>query len=159
MTRLLGVDVGSKRIGLAVGDTDSGAVMPLMTIRHVDAERDARTIATIVREQRIDELVVGLPYSLDGSEGPQALATRDWAATIAQICGLTVTWRDERMTTEYAIERVGGQSRGRSGGPPSAHARRAYRARLDRLAAAAIVQAEIDGRRLIPDTERVQGDS
>jgi putative Holliday junction resolvase len=159
VTRLLGVDVGSKRIGLAVGDTVTGAVVPLTTIRHVDVERDARTIATIVGEQRIDELVVGLPYSLDGSEGPQALATRDWASAIAQSCGLPLSWRDERMTTEDAIGRIGAQSRGRSGGPPSTHARRSYRARLDRLAAAAIAQAEVDARRSIADTERVQGDS
>ena len=118
MTRLLGVDLGTRRIGLALGDTDTGSVVPLATISRSSVERDGRTVAKIVDEQRVDELVVGLPLA----------------------------WRDERLTTEDAISRVGRPSRGRSGGPPSPAARRSHRARLDRLAAAAIVQAELDAR-------------
>ena len=67
MTRLLGVDLGTQRIGLAVGDTATGSVVPLTTIRRADIERDARTIARSRQEQRIDELVVGLPLNMDGS--------------------------------------------------------------------------------------------
>lgn len=146
MTRLLGVDLGEQRIGLAVGDSVTGSVVPLTTIRRATPERDAQTLAAIASEQRIDELVVGLPLSLDGAEGPQAAATRDWALAVAGQCALPLSWRDERLTTEAAIARVGRPGRGRSGGPPSAAARRSYRARLDRLAAAAIVQAELDAR-------------
>jgi putative Holliday junction resolvase len=146
VTRLLGIDLGERRIGLAVGDTATGAVLPLTTISRATVERDARTLSAIASEQRIDEIVVGLPLSLDGSEGPQAAATREWGTAVADICALPLAWRDERMTTEAAMGRVGQPSRGRSGGPPTAAARRAYRARLDRLAAAAIVQAEMDAR-------------
>jgi putative holliday junction resolvase len=146
MTRLLGVDLGERRIGLAVGDTTSGSVVPLATTRRATPERDSQTLARIAAEQRIDELVIGLPLSLDGSEGPQAATTREWAAAVADTCAMSVSWRDERMTTEDALRQVGGPGRGRSGGPPSAAARRAHRARLDRLAAAAIVQAEMDAR-------------
>jgi putative Holliday junction resolvase len=159
VTRLLGVDLGEKRIGLAVGDTLTASVVPLATIRRADVERDARTVSSVAREQRIDELVVGLPLNMDGSTGDQAARTRDWALAVADICGLPLSWRDERLTTEGAIERAGPPARGRSGGPPSAKARAAYRARLDQLAAAAIVQAEIDGRAAIAHTGHVQGES
>ena len=159
MTRLLGVDLGTQRIGLAVGDTATGSVLPLTTIRRADIERDARTVATVIAEQRVDELVVGLPFNMDGSEGAQAQQTREWAEAVAATCNVSLNWRDERLTTEDAIDRAGPQSRGRSGGPPSAKARRAYRAKLDRLAAAAIVQAEVDARLAIAETEHVQGDS
>lgn len=159
MTRLLGVDLGARRIGLAIGDTASGSVVPLATIQRGDVKRDARTLSNIAREQRIDELVVGLPLNMDGTEGEQAEQTREWALAITHIAALPIYWRDERLTTEDAIERVGPPSRGRSGGPPSASARRAYRARLDRLAASAIVQAEIDVRATMAQTGLVEGES
>ncbi len=146
MTRLLGVDLGTRRIGLAVGDTESGSVIALTTISRSELERDGRTIARIAEEQRIAELVVGLPLNMDGSEGPQAQSTREWAAAVADLTALPLAWRDERLTTEDAIARVGRPPRGRSGGAPSAAARRSHRARLDQLAAAAIVQAEMDAR-------------
>lgn len=146
MTRLLGVDLGTRRIGLAVGDTATGSVVPLKTIARASVERDSRTIASIAQEQRTDELVVGLPLNMDGTEGAQAQSTREWGLVVAELCDLPLAWRDERLTTEDAIERVGRPRRGRSGGAPSPAARRSHRARLDRLAAAAIVQAEMDAR-------------
>lgn len=158
MTRLLGVDLGTKRIGLAVGDTQTGSVVPLTTIRRSERELDAGKIASVAAEQRIDELVVGLPLNMDGSEGGQALSTRTWAVAVAELAALPLAWRDERLTTERAMERIGPPPRGKSGGAPSPEARRAYRARLDRLAAAAIVQAEIDARRDIAETGHVAGD-
>jgi putative Holliday junction resolvase len=156
MTRLLGVDLGTERIGLAVGDTVTGSVTPLTTIHRGAVERDVRTIATLAAEQRVDELVVGLPLNMDGSEGAQAAQTRTWADAVADQTALPLNWRDERLTTEDAMDRIGSPARGKSGGPPSAKARRAYRARLDREAAAAIVQAEINARRAMAETDSVQ---
>ena len=69
MTRLLGIDLGERRIGLAIADTDTGVVRPLSTIRRADPERDAATLGRVAAEQRVDELVVGLPLNMDGSEG------------------------------------------------------------------------------------------
>ncbi len=158
MSRLLGVDLGTRRIGLAVGDTANGSVMPLTTISRSDIERDARTISNIVREQRVDELVVGLPLNMDGTEGSQATQTREWALAITAKIDLPLAWRDERLTTAHAIDQIGAPARGKSGGPPSAKARRAHRARLDRMAAAAIVQAEIDARLAIADSGVVEGE-
>ncbi len=146
MTRLLGIDLGERRIGLAVADTDTGVVRPLSTIRRGDAERDAATLGRVAAEQRVDELVIGLPFNMDGSEGTQAAVTREWAALVVVALRLPVAWRDERLTSEAAERRVGAARRGRSGGPPSSASRNAQRSRVDREAAAAIVQAELDAR-------------
>ena len=71
-------------------------------------------------EHDAEELVVGLPLSLDGSEGPQATSTREWAAAVVPLTGLRVSWQDERHTSQEAERRIGSPARGRSGGPPSA---------------------------------------
>jgi putative Holliday junction resolvase len=146
MSRLLAIDLGTRRVGLAIGDTDTGAVRPLATIRRASIERDARTLATLCTEQRIDELLVGLPLNMDGSEGAQAAATRAWAGSIGERLGRQVHWRDERLTSLRAEWQLGRPGRGPNGGPPSPAARNAWRARVDRGAAAIIVQAELDER-------------
>jgi putative Holliday junction resolvase len=147
MTRLLGVDLGTRRIGIAVGDTDSGVVRPLAMLRRsADAVHDAERVARLVDEQRIDEIIVGLPLNMDGSEGPQAAHTREWGAHVATLVPVPLGWRDERLTSEIAEVRTGMMRRGRSGGAPSAAARNSHRARIDREAAANILQAELDAR-------------
>ena len=82
----------------------------------------------------------------DGTEGPQAAATRAWAAAIERGTGLRVTWRDERYTSQDAEQRIGAPRRGRAGGAPSAVAMRSWRARVDREARRRILQAELDER-------------
>ncbi len=147
MTRLLGVDLGTRRIGLAVADTRTGEVRPLATLRRAPSvERDAERVARFVEEQRIQELIVGLPLNMDGSEGGQAAETREWGAGIAALVAVPLGWRDERLTSEIAEVRTGLVRRGRSGGAPSPAARNAYRGRIDREAAANILQAELDAR-------------
>jgi putative Holliday junction resolvase len=146
VTRLLGIDLGSRRIGVALAVTQTGQVRPLATLRRASSDRDRESNSRLVMEHAVDEIVVGLPLSLDGRAGPQVTATRAWAEAVLPAIGLPIAWRDERMTTERSLERLGGPSRGASGGPPSANARRAHRARLDREAAVLILQAEIDAR-------------
>lgn len=146
MSRLLGIDLGTRRIGVALGDTTTGQARPLVTLARRDIEHDAANLHRLVLEHGVQELVVGLPLSLDGSEGTQAADTRDWAAAIAPLIGLRITWQDERHTSQDAEHRLGGPGRGRAGGPPSAAALRSYRARVDREAATAIVQAALDVR-------------
>jgi putative Holliday junction resolvase len=145
--KLLGVDVGERRIGVAVGDSVTGDVRALTTIRRQDAHADTVTLRRLADEQGATELVVGLPLLADGTEGKQAGLTRAWAEGVAPLLNLPVAWRDERHTSQLAEARVGAFARrGRSGGPPSPAARRAHRARIDREAAASIVQAELDAR-------------
>lgn len=146
MTRLLGIDLGARRVGLAVADTGTGVIRPLATVRRSSLEREAATLSRVVEDQHVDELVIGLPLNSDGTEGPQAVATRDWAAAIVPAVGLPCSWRDETFSSQRAEARVGRIRRGRSGGPPSPSARDAHRASLDREAAALILQAELDAR-------------
>jgi putative Holliday junction resolvase len=143
---LLAVDVGTRRIGVAVGDELSGVARPLTTFPRGTVTRDVARLATLAREHGATELVVGLPLNADGTEGSQALDTRAWADAIREDLGLDIAWRDERWTSVDAEARLGGVRRGRSGGPPSPQARRSYRARVDRQAAALILQAELDAR-------------
>ncbi len=143
--RLLGVDLGERRIGIAVGDVATRAASPLSTLgRSRTPAQDARALARLAAEQRAGGLVVGLPLNADGSEGPQAADTRAWAAAVAVESGLPLLFHDERLTSQRAERRIGGPPRGRSGGPPGPGQRDAHRARIDREAAALILQDYFD---------------
>jgi putative Holliday junction resolvase len=147
MTRLLGIDLGERRIGVAIADDDGSMARAHSTLRRsATLDRDAAALADLIEANEIAELVVGLPLEASGSEGPQAAITRAWAGGIADRVAVTITFRDERLTSHVAEERLGPMKRGRSGGPPSRTQRDAYRARVDREAAAIILQDELDAR-------------
>ena len=153
MTRLLGIDLGSKRIGLAIADAGIGIARSLATVnRGATPDDDAATLARVCREQDVVELVVGLPIEAHGAEGAMAEAAREWAAAVADRLELPVTLRDERLSSFEAERRLGRMPRGRSGGPPSRTQRNAFRARIDREAASVILQDELDARRRLDDT-------
>jgi putative Holliday junction resolvase len=147
VTSLLGVDLGERRIGLALGDPGTGIARPLRTVARRDVAGDIATLVALVREHHVEGLVVGLPLSSDGSEGDQAARTRAWADAVAPALGLPVSWQDERHTSLGAEARIGGPGRGRAGGPPSSAKLRGWRARVDREAATAILQAALDRQR------------
>jgi putative Holliday junction resolvase len=147
MTRLLGIDLGERRIGLAIAEPGAEPARPLATIpRATSLDADAAHLATVVRDQRIDELVVGLPLEASGREGPMAVAARAWAAAMGASLERPVRLRDERLSSHVAEDRLGSMPRGRAGGPPSKTQRDRYRARVDREAAAIILQDELDAR-------------
>ena len=147
MTRLLGIDLGERRVGLALADDDGSPARAYSTVRRGrDLGADAAALGAIIESQGVDALVVGLPLEASGAEGPQARLTRDWGEGIRDMLGITVTFRDERLSSHLAEERLGPMKRGRSGGPPSKTQRDAYRARVDREAAAIILQDELDTR-------------
>ncbi|HEY6547855.1 MAG TPA: Holliday junction resolvase RuvX [Vicinamibacteria bacterium] len=146
MSVVIGIDLGERRIGIAAGDTESGAVTPLLTLRRGTPGQDAQALANVIAERRAQELIVGLPLHVDGSESEQSQRTRAWVAQVDPLVGVPITWRDERHTSQSAEARLGRLPRGRSGGAPSARARHVYRARIDREAAADIVQRELDAR-------------
>jgi putative Holliday junction resolvase len=143
---LIGVDLGDRRIGIALGDSVSGDVAPLTTIGRRSVPQDAAAIGRLCAEHGADALVVGLPLHADGTDSEQSRRTREWAAAVQPLIGLPLGLRDEHLTSQAAEARLGRPRRGPSGGPPSSSARRARRARLDREAAALIVQAELDAR-------------
>jgi putative holliday junction resolvase len=147
VTRLLGIDLGEKRIGLAVGETEGGIARPLVTIRRAASlDDDADALARIVEQQQIQELVVGLPLEASGAEGTMSAGARSWAAAMATRLQLPVALRDERLTSYLAEQRLGPMKRSRSGGPPGRPQRQAYRERVDREAAAILLQDELDAR-------------
>jgi putative Holliday junction resolvase len=146
VSRLLGVDLGERRIGIAVADAE-GIAMPLVTLRrNVDPAVDAAAIARLVAEQEATEVIVGLPFDASGREGTQAAITRAWAEAVRPLLEAKVGYRDERLTSHIAEQRLGPMKRGRSGGPPSRTQRDSHRARVDREAAAIILQDELDAR-------------
>lgn len=147
MNRLLGIDLGERRIGVAVAEAD-GRALPLTTLRRARAVAlDAEAIQRLLAEQSASELIVGLPLEADGREGPQVAVTRSWVAALSELLpGVAIQFRDERLSSHVAEGRVGPMKRGRSGGPPTATQRAAHRARIDREAAAIILQDELDAR-------------
>jgi putative Holliday junction resolvase len=150
VTAYLGLDLGERRIGVAIADGPGVGARPLQTLRRgrtIDA--DIAALEALIDAHSIDALVVGLPIDAAGHEGSQAAATRAWADAIRARLGdrVEVKLRDERLTSHLAETRLGPMPRGRSGGPPSRQQRDAYRARVDREAAAIILQDELDSRR------------
>lgn len=146
MTRLLGVDLGERRIGIAIGDAATGIARGFVTLRRGSLERDVASLARIVSEQGVAGLVVGYPLDMDGTEGAQARVTREWAEAVAARLALPLALRDERLSSVAAEAALGAARRGRAGGPPSAAARDQRRAAIDREAARRILQAELDAR-------------
>ena len=147
MSRLLGVDLGERRIGLALADGDGSPARPFQTIRRSSTlAEEVAALAPIVAANDIGELVVGLPLEASGEHGSQAELTETWARAIAGALQLPISMRDERLTSHLAEQRLGPMKRGRSGGPPTRAQREAYRARVDREAAAIILQDELDAR-------------
>ena len=158
--RVLGIDLGERRIGIAVGDLDARTALPLRTLgRSKHVADDAAVLIRLATEQGAGALVVGLPLDMDGGEGLQAVKTREWAAAVSAASGLPLRFRDERLTSVRAEQRIGGAARGRSGGPPSAAQRDAYRARVDREAAALILQDDLDATASEETTEDAQRSS
>lgn len=147
MTRLLGIDLGERRIGIAIAEGDGALAQPHSTLRRAaTTDLDAANLRPLIAANRIDELVIGLPLEASGGEGPQAAITRAWAEVVGQRLDTRIVFRDERLSSHVAEGRLGPMKRGRSGGPPSKTQRDAHRARVDREAAAIILQDELDAR-------------
>jgi len=125
----LGVDHGTRRIGLAAGDTRTGIASPLATI---DAEPQAAAVEQVRRyaeEYRTDGIVVGWPLNMDDSEGPQGRLARQLALELARATGLDVRLWDERLSSFAADEALAGML-----------TRKKKKARQDAVAAATILQ-------------------
>lgn len=150
MTVLLGIDLGERRIGVALAEDGAMMARPLTTLprgRRIDA--DVAALRQLIDRHGVTELVVGLPLEASGAVGPQAELTASWATALEGALDrpVRITMRDERLTSHVAESRLGPMARGRSGGPPSRTQRDRYRARVDREAAAIILQDELDTRR------------
>jgi len=136
--RYLGIDVGAVRVGVASCDPDGVLATPLVTVpRDPDGGSDLRTIAGLVAEHEAVGVVVGLPRTLAGREGPAAEAARVFADALAGVLDVPVELSDERLTTVVATQQL--RARGVKG--------RKQRAVVDQAAAVAILQGWLDARR------------
>ncbi len=103
--RLLGLDLGSKTIGLALSDPGLMVASPIDTIRRSKFTKDAETLLQVVAEHRVGGLVIGLPVNMDGSEGPRCQSTRQFASNLLGKIDIPIAFWDERLSTA-AVERV-----------------------------------------------------
>lgn len=103
--RLLGLDLGTKTIGLAVSDSAFMVASPLQTIRRTKFTADAEQMLQIIAEKGVGGIVLGLPRNMDGTEGPRAQSTRAFAQNMTGKTDLPIAFWDERLTSAEA-ERV-----------------------------------------------------
>ena len=135
--RGLGIDLGSKRIGIAASDRSGTIASPLTVLQRCGSQGgDHRNIAKIVVEEEAVAIVVGLPLNMDGSEGKAAQSARAEVERMATVVGVPVYVHDERLTT-VAADRVMMEQN------MNAQARRKV---VDKWAAAVILQAWLDSR-------------
>jgi len=102
---LIGLDLGTKTIGVAVSDPDRRVAAPVETIARKRFALDARRVIALAAERRAVGYVLGLPINMDGSEGPRAQSTRAFARSLAQLTELPIALWDERLSTA-AVERA-----------------------------------------------------
>lgn len=132
--RLMGLDLGSKTIGVATSDRTRQIATPVETISRGKFTADAERLLAIAGRENIGLILLGLPVNMDGSEGPRAQSTRAFARNLAKLTPLPILFWDERLSTA-AVERM----------LITADASRAKRdAVVDKLAAAWILQGALD---------------
>lgn len=100
--RLLGVDYGTVRVGLAISDPDRLIASPLTTLQRKSETADRAFIQKLVGEERVVEIVVGLPVHLSGREGVKAVEARAFGKWLGEVTGLPIVFADERFTTLQA---------------------------------------------------------
>ncbi len=131
---LIGLDLGTKTIGLALSDTRRRIATPLFTIRRSKFRADAAKLLEAAAEHAVAGLVLGLPLNMDGSEGPRAQATRAFARNLSQLTALPILFWDERLSTAAVTRTL-----------IDADASRKRRGEVvDKMAAAYILQGALD---------------
>lgn len=133
--RLLGLDVGDKRIGIAVSDETALIATPLRVVKRGSGDR--AEIDRLAREWNAERLIVGLPTGLSGREGPQAASVRVYADALAAALDLPLVYWDERLTTAIAERAL----------IEAGHRRAQRKERIDAVAAAVILQSFLDAAR------------
>ena len=135
--RLLGLDLGSKTIGLALSDVSRTIATPYDTIRRTKFTKDAEELLAIVDKQGVGGLVLGLPVEMDGYEGPRCQSARSFAANLMRLRDVAITFWDERLSTAAVTRTL-----------LEADSSRKRRAEVvDKMAAAFILQGLLDNQR------------
>jgi len=129
MPRILGLDVGDRRIGVAISSPEGRLAVPLRIIERLKEPADLEAIAALARAEEATGIVVGLPLSLDGTAGKQARHIEGFARRLSKHTGLAIEFWDERLTSVQAERSTAGLRRGKA---------------VDDVAAAIILQSYLD---------------
>lgn len=132
--RFLGLDVGDVRVGVALSDESGTLASGLDTLKRVGPRKDVRAVSALVRKHDVSEVVVGIPWRLDGSLGPQGEKVMTFVESLRRSLAVPVVTWDERFTTVAADELLA----------EAGVRRRDRKARIDRAAAALILQGYLD---------------
>lgn len=135
--RLMGIDYGQKRVGLALSNLEQTLATPLETLERRDERQDARRLQKLVQEYSVVGLLVGLPVHMSGDEGAKAREARIWGERAAQAVGLPVRFHDERYTSAMADELLHELNL----------TAKQRKDRRDRVAAQVLLQSYLDGHR------------
>jgi putative Holliday junction resolvase len=132
--RILGLDLGTKTIGIAIADSSLTVASPLETLKRGKFQADAERLKRLVEERQVGALVIGLPLNMDGSEGPRCQSVRQFARNLLERFDIDIAFWDERLSTAAVTRTL-----------LDADASRRRRAELvDKLAAAYILQGALD---------------
>lgn len=132
--RLIGLDLGTKTIGLALSDLGRRIATPLETIKRKKFSLDVAELLAICEKQKVVAMIIGLPLNMDGSEGPRAQATRAFVRNLVPLTTLPITYWDERLSTTAVTRTL-----------LEADTSRAKRAEaVDKMAASFILQGALD---------------
>ena len=135
--RILGLDVGDRRIGLAISDPLGFTAQPLFTLHRAGRRADLKSIARVLRKHGVTEVVVGNPLHMSGDQSPQATKAQAFAEELRAEFGITVHLWDERLTTTEAHRHL--DDAGRPGG-------RERKGIIDQVAAVLILQSFLEAR-------------
>jgi putative Holliday junction resolvase len=135
--RYLGLDVGDVRMGVALSDETATLASGLLALRRVGPRKDVKAVAALVREHGVEEVVVGMPYRLDGTLGPQGEKVLAFVEALRRTLPVPVATWDERLTSVAADELLA----------EAGIRRRDRKARIDQAAATLILQGYLDARR------------
>ena len=134
--RIIGLDVGDKRTGVALSDPLGMLASPLLVFEHKDDVADIETILQLVKQHQVEKIIVGLPQSMDGTMGPQAEKVKAFTEKLKQHLPVPVEFRDERLTTVSAKRLLEEAGRKKAGKPKKGE--------YDAAAAAIILQAYLN---------------
>ena len=132
----MALDIGSKRIGVAISDPDERVASPVCVLAATDVEQHARPFRLVLEDWEPDMLLCGLPYTLSGEEGPQAARIRAFATNVSKTTGLPIEFADERLSSAAAKRSL------RENGLTE----RDMRGKVDMVAACLFLQAWLDAR-------------
>jgi len=147
--RLLGLDVGSKTVGLALSDTTRRVATPHMTLHRTKFAKDADTLLALIAREGVGGLVIGLPLNMNGSEGPRCQSVRQFARNLGERIDVGMAFWDERLSTA-AVERVLIEAD---------TSRQRRKQVIDKLAAAYILQGAMDSLRGAIDSGALESEA